>query len=243
MSFHQSASVCSKILIVDDCDLHRPVCAQVLRVAGYQVTEAVDGLDGLRRWAEKPADVVILDVDMPRMDGWSALARLRGEGFSGPVLMFSASVSVESRVRGLAEGADDYICKPCDHRELLARVHAALRRHRPAAPVRLPVLHFGDTTVDLARGSATNRTGELRLTRTELALLALFARHEDRMLTRGFILHEVWGYDGELPTRTVETHIYRLRHKLGDSAEAPRWILTVPGGYRMVCDCPMAAVA
>lgn len=242
MIFYQSPTVRPKILIIDDCELHRPVCAEVLSTSGYQVTEAVDGLDGLRQWAEVPADLVILDVNMPGLDGWGTLARLRGGGFNGPVLMLTSETSVEARVRGLAESADDYICKPCDHRELLARVEAALRRFRPAAPVRLPVLHFGDTTVDLARSRASNREGELRLTRTELALLALFARHGDRMLPRGFILHEIWGYDGNLPTRTVETHIYRLRHKLGDSGECPRWIITTPGGYRLQPDFePVAA--
>lgn len=238
----QAKSSAAKVLIVDDCELHRSVCAEILRAAGYRAAEAVDGLEGLRRWAEEPADLVILDVDMPGLNGWETLARLRGGGFTGPVLMCTGSIAVESRVRGLAEGADDYICKPCDHRELLARVNAALRRRQPVMPACLPVLHFGDTVVDLGRGIAANREGDLRLTRTELALLTLFARHGDRLLPRGFILSEIWGYDGSLPTRTVETHIYRLRHKLGDPAESPRWILTAPGGYRMQPDLePVAA--
>ncbi len=242
MPVSQPPSANPKILIVDDCDLHRAICAEVLRVAGYSVTEACDGLEGLARWEKQPADLVILDVDMPRLDGWGTLAGIRARGFSGPVLMLSAATSVDCRVRGLTGGADDYICKPCDDRELLARVTASLRRHGSAAAPRLPTLHFGGTVVDLARSTARNGLGDLRLTRTELALLALFARHGDRMLPRGFILHELWGYDGELPTRTVETHIYRLRHKLGDSAEAPRWIMTVPGGYRMQPDLePVAA--
>ncbi|RXK55301.1 response regulator transcription factor [Oleiharenicola lentus] len=242
MSVHFPVSLHPKILLVDDCDLHRAVCSEVLRHAGYQVMEAGDGLEGLRSWSQHPADLVILDVNMPGLDGWGTLARLRQLGFEGPVIIFSSETSVDCRVRGLTEGADDYICKPCDDRELLARVNASLRRHGAAAPARLPVLHFGDTVVDLARSSARNSAGDLHLTRTELALLALFARHGDRTLPRSFILHELWGYDGELPTRTVETHIYRLRHKLGDSADAPRWIITVPGGYRMQADLePVAA--
>jgi DNA-binding response OmpR family regulator len=132
--------------------------------------------------------------------------------------------------------------KPCDFRELIARVQALLRRSQPAANG-LTVLHFGDITVDLAAHSAVSPFGPVPLTRTEFALLELLARNYGRPVARETMLDAVWGYTSRPNTRTVETHIWRLRGKLGDQAEESRWIRTVPGaGYQLECDRePVAA--
>jgi DNA-binding response OmpR family regulator len=225
-----------KLLLVDDDAAIRLGCARVLRGAGYELTEACDGEEGLAQ-AEltKPA-LILLDLDMPRRNGWQTLEALRERGYTQPVVMMTGSTSIDDKVRGLGSGADDYLCKPCDQRELLARVHAALRRARPAvAP--LPVLHFGRTTVDLAVRTATRADQPMVLTRTEYALLELFARHPGRPLAREVLLEKVWGYTNEANTRTVETHIWRLRQKIGDKPGEPRWLKTVPSaGYILVSD-------
>ena len=179
---------------------------------------------------------------MPRLNGWQALEKLRLRGCRSPVMMLTGRTEIDDRVRGLAAGADDYLCKPCDFRELLARVQALLRRSQPEASG-LTVLHFGDITVDLATRSAASIDGPVALTRTEFALLELLARHYGRPVTRETILDAVWGYTNRPNTRTVETHIWRLRGKLGDQGDDSRWIRTVPGaGYLLECDPePVAA--
>lgn len=222
-----------KLLFVDDDTTVRDTSARVLRAAGYRVLEAGDGQAGLEiLQREKPA-LVLLDVDMPRLDGWQVVERLRAQGDRVPVIMLTGLTDVTHRVRGLGSGADDYVAKPCDTRELLARVHALLRRSHPVAtgPRRL---HFGDHIVDLEHHVVTSAREAPALTRTEFALLELLARKEGRPVSRDEILDGVWGYTHRPATRTVETHIWRLRGKLGDTGGESRWLRTVPGvGYSL----------
>ncbi len=222
-----------KILVVDDEEAQRCACTLALQKAGYRVVQATDGLDALDAAARERPDCILLDVDMPRLDGWRALEQLRARGVTTPVLMLTGLVDINSRVRGLGAGADDYLGKPCDHRELLARVHALLRRAQPARPVL--VLNFGPLRIDVEQRFVTIAAGTPpALTRTEFALLELLARHAGRTVPRETILDDVWGYAPDTVTRTVETHIWRLRRKLGDDAAQPRWIRTVQGaGYRL----------
>jgi two-component system, OmpR family, response regulator MprA len=226
-----------KLLIVDDDEAIRITFGVALNGAGYRVIEAADGLEALemaRR--EKPA-LILLDVDMPKANGWQTLETLRKSGFTQPVIMLTGKTLVEDRVRGLTAGADDYLGKPCDHRELIARVHTVLRRSQPAVST-LTALHLGPTTVDL-KNRVTTRAGEpVELTRTEYALLEVFARHPRELVTREVMLENVWGYSRQSNTRTLDTHIWRLRQKLDDNAAVPQWIQTVPGGdgYRMMCE-------
>jgi DNA-binding response OmpR family regulator len=224
------------LLLIDDDEAMRFCCGQILRGAGYELAEACDGEEGLAQAERVKPSLILLDVDMPRRDGWGTLEALRSRGYNQPVLMMSGAAGIEDKVRGLSGGADDYLCKPCDQRELLARVHAALRRASPAeAP--LPVLHFGPTTVDLVARTATCEGKPVPLTRTEYALLELFVRHPGRPLAREFLLEKVWGYTDKANTRTLETHIWRLRQKLGDKAGEPRWLKTVPSaGYILASD-------
>jgi DNA-binding response OmpR family regulator len=224
------------LLLIDDDAAMRLCCGQILRGAGYELAEACDGEEGLVQAERVKPSLILLDVDMPRRDGWGTLEALRSRGYNQPVLMMTGATGLDDRIRGLNGGADDYLCKPYDQRELLARVNAALRRASPAvAP--LPVLHFGETTVDLAARTAARGGEPVPLTRTEYALLELFVRNPGRPLAREFLLEKVWGYTDKANTRTLETHIWRLRQKLGDKAGEPRWLKTVPSaGYILSSD-------
>lgn len=224
------------LLLIDDDEAMRVCCGSVLRGAGYHLAEAGDGEEGLVQAKRVKPALILLDVDMPRRNGWRTLEALRSSGYTKPVVMMTGATGIEDKVRGLGGGADDYLCKPCDQRELLARVHAALRRAQPSE-VQLPVLHFGPTTVDLRARTASRDGRSLVLTRTEYALLDLFVRQPGRPLAREVLLEKVWGYANEANTRTVETHIWRLRQKLGDKPGEPRWLKTVPSaGYILVSD-------
>lgn len=234
MSVSASNTTGAKILIVDDFAPVRMTYAEALRGAGYEVIEAGDGQEALDRAAQINPSLIMLDVDMPVLDGWKTLEKLQESGRRQPVIMLTGAKEISERVRGLGLGADDYLCKPCDVRELLARVHAVLRRSQPEAPG-CRLLQFGPTTVDLANRAA-HRAGEpVPLTRTEYAILDLFARNLDQLVSREMMLADIWGYSAQSNTRTVETHIWRLRQKLNDHPGNPRWIQTVPtGGYRMM---------
>lgn len=231
-----------KLLLADDNAEFRGVCAELLRASGYRVLEADDGLGALEVWEREDPALIVLDVNMPRYNGWQTLAKLKLRGCRQPVLMLTGLNNISDRVRGLAEGADDYLAKPCDFRELIARVQALLRRCQPAASG-LTVLRFGALAVDLAEGTALSPAGPVGLTRTEYAILGVLARHHGRPVARETILDAVWGYTNRPNTRTVETHLWRLRQKLGDRGAEPHWISTVPGaGYRLESDPePVAA--
>lgn len=236
MSAPASPFASPKILIVDDDEALRHVFSALLRHSGYRVLEAADGVEALELWHREAPALVLLDVDMPRLNGWQTLEKIRLRGGRQPVLMLTGLTSIDHRVKGLGAGADDYVGKPCDARELIARVQALLRRTEAAAAP-ATVLRLGDNVIDLAARTATAAGGPLALTRTEFALLELLARHPGRPVSRETILDAVWGYTNRPNTRTVETHVWRLRGKLGDRGDEPRWILTVPGaGYRLECD-------
>lgn len=221
------------VLLIEDDDSTRLVYGSVLRKAGYTVVEAGDGESGFAEVKKVKPGLILLDVEMPRQDGWTTLEQIRKAGYREPVLMLTGKAGLDDKVRGLGIGADDYLTKPCDARELLARVNAALRRARPPEPA-LPTLYFGDLAVDLVARTA-RRIGEpVKLTKTEFSVLDVLARHAGKTVTREKLLETVWGYGEELNTRTVETTIYRLRQKIGDRAGDPLWIKTIPtGGYAL----------
>ncbi|HEY4248909.1 MAG TPA: response regulator transcription factor [Lacunisphaera sp.] len=225
------------ILIVDDDEAVRPAFALALSGAGYRVLEAGDGLEALEVTRRENPALILLDLDMPGVNGWQTLERLRKNGFNQSVIILTGHTMVEDRVKGLTAGADDYLGKPCDLRELIARVHTVLRRSQPAVSGPT-VIHLGPTTVDLKNRTAARAGQAVGLTRTEYAILEVFARHPGELVTRAAMLENVWGYSGEANTRTVDTHIWRLRQKLDDSATDPQWIQTVSAGdgYRMMGD-------
>lgn len=219
--------------MVDDESKLRDVLKVCLERDGYRVLEANDGKAGLEMALAERPDLVILDVMLPGMDGLAVCGELRRREFSGAILMLTTLAEVEHRVEGLEQGADDYLPKPFDLQELAARIRALLRR-RPAAERRASLLRFGPVEVDLEGRRARSGSTPLNLTPTEYALLELLARNVGRTVSRRHILEAVWGYTFLPATRTVDTHIYRLRRKIGDDAAEPKWIRKIRGeGYSL----------
>lgn len=222
-----------RILIIEDETPMRTALADVLEGEGYRALTAADGEIGLcKAVAEKP-DLILLDIMMPRLDGFAVCAELRRLGNAVPVLMLTAKSQIEDRVTGLDAGADDYLVKPFSTEELLARVRALLRRARKQsrAPARLKL---GDVEIDLARQTAGRGRRPIHLTAKEFAMLRLMAEAEGEPVSREKFLDVVWGYTAFPTTRTVDNHIASLRAKLEKNPDAPRWLKTVHGvGYKL----------
>ena len=202
-----------------------------LRFEGYQTVSATNGEDGLALALSDAPDLVLLDIMMPKMSGWDVCRALRGRGVDVPVIMLTARGAEVDRVLGLELGADDYVTKPFSLRELLARVRAVLRR--PGPRQKFEEFAFGDVRIRL-RGRQVFRAGrEVRLTRKEFDLLVFLVEYRGEVVTRERLLDEVWGYERFPTTRTVDTHILRLRRKFEADPDRPAWILTVHGqGYK-----------
>jgi two-component system response regulator MtrA len=221
------------ILLIEDDPSIREVTAMGLRAAGFTVTTAVDGVEGLERWRAAAPDLVLLDVMLPRMDGLDVCRAIRREAMT-PIVMLTARADTIDVVVGLECGADDYVRKPFEMPELVARARAALRRHGQEAQAgALVVLHLGPLRIDLA-GRAVERDGaEIPLTRTEFDLLAELARHPGQVFPRDLLLDRVWGYDYLGDSRLVDVAVGRLRAKIEADPALPALVLTVRGaGYK-----------
>jgi two-component system, OmpR family, alkaline phosphatase synthesis response regulator PhoP len=216
------------ILVVEDDQSLRAGLRVVLERAGYTVSVAIRGEEALRTIREAPPDLVILDLMLPGLDGNVVLKMARQEGFQAPVIIVSARDRVEDKIHGLHTGADDYVTKPFDLEELLARIAVRLRRAHAGGEVR-----FGDVVVDLSARQA-RRAGEIvHLTPKEFDLLEFFVAHAGIALGRGRILEEVWGADYQGTRRTVDNFVRALRIKLERDPEQPRHFVTVwARGYR-----------
>lgn len=223
----------ARILIIEDELPMRTALAGCLEGEGYRVLTAADGPAGLERAVRKKPDLVLLDIMMPRLDGYTLCAELRRLTIRVPVLMLTAKGQIEDRVRGLDAGADDYLVKPFSTDELLARVRALLRRTRQ--PAAIPnLVRLGQVEIDLPRQKATRGRKQIHLTAREFAMLRLMLEMPGEPVTRERFLDVVWGYTAFPSTRTVDTHIAALRAKIEDNPEEPRWIKTVHGtGYRL----------
>jgi len=221
-----------KILIVDDDPDVRSAFRRALVRAGFRVSECENGRQALEREPVEQPAMIILDVDMPELDGRKTLAELRRRGCTRPVLIVTHVDDEASRVEGLDSGADDYVGKPCGEAELVARVRAMLRRSRPPAQ-EVAILRFGDVVVDLQHKRAAAGGAPIRLTRTEYALLALLREHIGTPVSRELIIEHVWaGRSGS--SHALDTHLWRLRKKLGDSSDRPKWIRNQSGiGYSL----------
>ena len=218
-----------RVLVIEDDDAVRSAIRRSLLLAGYEVIEAVDGEDGLGRLAADVPDVVILDVGLPKVDGIEVCRRLRSAGDRTPVLMLTARDAVEDRVLGLEAGADDYLVKPYDVRELRARIAAIMRRHLPEADGRS--MHFNGLELDGDAHAARMNGREIDLTRTEFQLLELFMLNPRRVLRVELIYDRIWGYDISVTSNSLRVYIGYLRKKLEAEGE-PRLIHTVHGvGY------------
>jgi DNA-binding response OmpR family regulator len=217
-----------RVLIIED----EPQIADLLRRAliyeGYVVEVALDGEAGLLAARDRPPDVVLLDLMLPGIDGLTVCRRLRA-GSNVPIMILTAKEAVSDRVAGLNAGADDYLAKPFNFEELLARVRALLRRRQPAASQE--ALHFADLTVDPNTHEVVRSDKRILLTAREFELLALFMQHPKQVITRNIIYDRIWGYDFGGDSNIIEVYIRYLRTKLEDGGR-PRLIHTVRGvGY------------
>ncbi|WP_028814648.1 response regulator transcription factor [Streptomyces flavidovirens] len=228
-----------RILIVDDEPAVREALQRSLAFEGYGTEVAVDGIDALAKAASYDPDLIILDIQMPRMDGLTAARRIRSSGDKLPILMLTARDTVGDRVTGLDAGADDYLVKPFELDELFARIRALLRRSSYAAggPAgeEAPghVLSFADLRMDLATREVTRGGRPVELTRTEFTLLEMFLAHPRQVLTREQILKAVWGFDFEPSSNSLDVYVMYLRRKTEAGGE-PRLVHTVRGvGYAL----------
>jgi len=203
-----------------------------LTAEGFEVLVARDGDTGLRLALEADPDLIVLDLMLPGLDGVSLLSDLRGRGRQVPVIILSARGEETDKVDGLSIGADDYVTKPFGLRELLARVHAALRRSRLVREAGREVC-FSDVAVDLGARVVRKGWREVQLTAREFELLAYLVEHPGRVHPRGRLLAAAWGFDYEGTERTVDNFVRSLRVKLEDDPKEPRHLVTVRGvGYR-----------
>lgn len=226
----------ARILIVEDEIPMRTALADILASEGYRVLTAADGAAGLNRAIEETPDLLLLDVMLPKLDGYALCAELRRLGVGIPVLMVTAKAQVHDRVTGLDSGSDDYLVKPFSTDELLARVRALLRRTRRSRTA-VSAIVLGDVRVDFASLTARRGRQAIRLTAKEYAVLKLLAEARGEAVTREKFLDLVWKHVAFPTTRTVDNHIASLRGKLEPDAAKPRWILTVHGaGYRLEMD-------
>jgi len=210
------------------------VLSDVLRSEEYAVETAQDGERGFQLAAGEYFDLLILDVGLPKKNGFDVLRDLRQRGISTPAIMLTARGQVVDKILGLKLGADDYMTKPFDTGELLARIEAILRRAPADAPVS-DVYVFGDVRVDSRRAVVTRASEPVEMTAREYQLLRFLIEHRDAILSRDELLDKVWGYDAMPTTRTVDVHIGLLRQKLEPTPRLPQYILTVHGlGYRFV---------
>lgn len=221
------------ILVVDDEEALRVTLSDRLEREGFVVDTASDGEVAYEKATQLPFDLIILDVMLPFRGGFDICRDLRQAGLATPILLLSARSEIVDKVVGLKLGADDYVSKPFEASELLARVEALLRR----APMRSGQgsRQFGLIRIDLKRGQVTRAGNEIYLTAREMHLLRFLIEHENEVVSRADILSTVWGYKNGTFTRTVDVHIASLRHKLEHDSKRPELILTVLGtGYRFV---------
>ncbi len=229
----------SRILIIEDELPMRTALKDCLEGEGFRVITANDGESGLQKAVDEKPDLVLLDVMMPRLDGYAVCCELRRMGQNLPVLMLTAKGQIEDRVTGLDAGADDYLSKPFSTDELLARIRAILRRTQRQQ--KLPsTFHFGDVVVDLVRQQASRKREALHLTAKEFAMLRLLVEANGEPVSRERFLDVVWGYAAFPTTRTVDNHIASLRGKIENNPNEPQWIRTVHGvGYRLDTETPI----
>jgi two-component system, OmpR family, alkaline phosphatase synthesis response regulator PhoP len=228
----------TRILVVEDESAIRELIRLHLSLAGFAVTEIADGTRALELARTQPFDLIVLDVMLPGIDGVTICraSRLEGVNIKTPILMVTARDSESDTVIGLESGADDYLAKPFGMRELMARVHALLRRAaRTAEPAETSArsVHTGDLVIDLERRAATVRGEPIELTKQEFDLLHLLATRPGIVFSREALLARVWGGDTYVTERTVDTVVSRLRRKIERDAQDPELILTAWGvGYK-----------
>jgi DNA-binding response OmpR family regulator len=221
-----------KIMVADDDRDMVDMLSYWLKGRGYDVIRAFDGEQAIKRWRETLPDLVILDVQMPKLDGFEVCRQMRSETNS-MVLILTAFDREDDEVRGLELGADDYLRKPFTPRQLLARIKAILRRSTNGhGAANTSVVTVGPVSLDAMRHEITREGDKVRLTPTESRLLHLLMTHTGQVLTTDMIIERVWGYDEAGDSGLVKTHIRHLRQKVEPDSNNPQFIMTVPGvGY------------
>jgi DNA-binding response OmpR family regulator len=222
------------VLVIDDDPAMRDILSTVAQQHGFALQFAEDGAEGLRLAEQSDVDLILLDLSLPGMPGLDVCRRLRGAGVEVPIIILSASTDTVDVVVALEIGADDYIAKPFEIRELAARVNAKLRRQRTTqSQVRPGRLKFPGLIVDIGRHEVLRDGESVNLTPTEFDLLALLSASPGRVISRSEMIQKVWGQGADLDLRSVDAHVYRLRRKIEPVGPRPTYIHAVPGiGYR-----------
>lgn len=223
----------ARVLLVEDEPGLQLALTDRLVAEGYRVETAGDGDSAVRRATGEPFDVILLDVMLPGRDGFDVAKTVRQQGVQTPILMLTARTQVVDRVVGLKLGADDYLTKPFEMVELLARIEALLRRAPASSGVSLERFQFSTVLVDARKAEVSKDGAPLDLSAKEFHLLRYFIEHRGATLSREELLTEVWGYQSTPSTRTVDVHVAWLRQKLEPNPRVPQYILTVHGlGYK-----------
>jgi two-component system, OmpR family, alkaline phosphatase synthesis response regulator PhoP len=223
----------SRILLVEDEPGLVMTISDLLGGEGYEVEVAADGEAGYAKAFNGSFDLILLDVMLPRRNGYDVCRELRQRGVDSAILMLTARTQLVDRVVGLKLGADDYLVKPFDPAELLARIEALLRRLRKSHEIAVRSFRFGEVEVDFERAEVRKRGEDVNLSAKELQLLRYLVNHRGKVIPREELLRQVWEYSPEVSSRTVDVHIAWLRQKLEDRPERPRYISTLRGrGYR-----------
>ncbi|MBI5464102.1 MAG: response regulator transcription factor [Ignavibacteriales bacterium] len=223
-----------KILIIEDDDAILEGLKEALTVEHFDVVSAQDGLRGYEMAKKGNHDLILLDLMLPNLNGTEICKRLRADRISVPIIMLTSKKQEVDKVTGLELGADDYVTKPFSLRELVARIHAVLRRNDRAVSD-LDEIAFGDVHVDFKKQEARKARKAVEMSAKEFHLLKYFAQHEGEVITRAMLLDDVWGYDAMPTTRTVDNYVLALRKKLESTPSKPKHFLTIhTAGYKFV---------
>jgi two-component system, OmpR family, alkaline phosphatase synthesis response regulator PhoP len=222
-----------KILLIEDEPGLCLTLSDRLEKEGYHVEISNDGESGFNKAAGQPYDLIILDLMLPKKNGYDVCRDLRQMGLVIPILMLTARHQTADKVQGLKTGADDYLTKPFEMAELIARVEALLRRATRSFTSTPLIYQFGSIRIDFRKTEILRNSEPVTFSAKEFQLLRYFIDHRGETLTRETLLQEVWGYSSVPYTRTVDVHIAWLRQKLEDDPKQPQWILTIHGmGYK-----------
>jgi len=222
-----------RILLVEDEPGLQMTLEDLLTTEGYEVETAADGESGLLKATASSYDLIILDVMLPKRNGFDLCKDLRQRGYDTAILMLTAKAQVVDRVVGLKLGADDYLAKPFDPAELLARIEALLRRQKKEGRAPVTTFGFGDVQVNFESGTAEKGGTPLALAGKELQLLRYLVERRGKIVMREELLQNVWEYRGDINSRTIDVHIAWLRQKLEENPQTPKYIHTIRGkGYR-----------
>jgi two-component system alkaline phosphatase synthesis response regulator PhoP len=230
-----TATPAKRVLLVEDEPGLVLTLTDRLRSEGYVVTSATDGPSGLAVAIRDTFDVILLDVMLPGMSGFDVCRDVRQRGVTTPIIMLTARGQIVDKVLGLKIGADDYLTKPFDMLELLARIEVQVRRAAAVTGKSAAEYKFGDVTVNFRKAEVTKAGVALDLSAREFLLLKYFIEHREATLSRDELLNEVWGYNQMPSTRTVDVHVAWLRAKIEPNSKHPQYVLTIHGmGYKFV---------